>query len=219
MSISILGTGRMGQGLVRVISPHVKEDLIWGSRTPEKVKQLIQEHGFRNVREATYADALQADVIVHSFWYRDLLPWAQEHAGELAGKILIDIANPFTEDFQDFTTALGTSAAEELQKLLPATRVVGAFKNTFFKVLEEPVHQGLQSDIYVTGDDEEAKRTVMRLLESVPFRVLDGGRLSNNRTIERMTLFEREVALRYGNYPYVSFRMFGLGSGREEKKD
>ncbi|UUZ93119.1 hypothetical protein LJK87_49370 [Paenibacillus sp. P25] len=59
----------------------------------------------------------------------------------------------------------------------------------------------------------------MRLLESVPFRVLDGGRLSNNRTIERMTLFEREVALRYGNYPYVSFRMFGLGSGREEKKD
>ncbi|UUZ93118.1 NAD(P)-binding domain-containing protein [Paenibacillus sp. P25] len=119
MSISILGTGRMGQGLVRVISPHVKEDLIWGSRTPEKVKRLIQEHGFRNVREATYADALQADVIVHSFWYRDLLPWAQEHAGELAGKILIDIANPFTEDFQDFTTALGTSAAEELQKRCP----------------------------------------------------------------------------------------------------
>ncbi|MCZ8513520.1 NAD(P)-binding domain-containing protein [Paenibacillus filicis] len=212
--LSVVGTGRMGRGLVRVLSPLSKEsDLIWGSRTPDKARALIDEEGFRNTVAGGYEEALGAEVILHSLWFRDVLPWAKENREALKGKILVDIANPFTEDFNDFTTEWGTSAAEELQKLLPQTRVVGAFKNTFFRVLEQPLHNGLTSDVYVTGDDEEAKRTVLSLLDGIPFRVLDGGRLSNNRTIERMTLFEREVAVRYGNYPYVSFRMFGLNEG------
>jgi hypothetical protein len=39
--------------------------------------------------------------------------------------------------------------------------------------------------------------------------LLDAEALSNHRTIERTALFSREMALRYGHYPYVSYRMFG----------
>ncbi|CAG7642779.1 NADPH-dependent F420 reductase [Paenibacillus allorhizosphaerae] len=210
MKVSILGTGRMGKGLVNNLLPHL-EELRWGSRSVQRLTELIQGHAYRSkIVPVDYVEALEADVIIHAFWFRDVLPWARANRDKLSGKIMVDIANPFTEDFNDFVTDWGTSAAEELQKLLPDTKVVGAFKNTFFKVLEEPLHQGLRSDVYVTGNDEEAKRTVMELIEPAPFRVWDGGRLCNNRTIERMTLFEREVAVRYGNYPYVSFRMFGM---------
>lgn len=208
MKVSLLGTGRMGQGLIKVLSPHIN-GIIWGSRTPVKVNHLINELKCEEVQSATYEEALGADIIIHSLWFRDLLPFAQENKKKLANKILVDIVNPFTEDFSDFTTEWGTSAAEELQKIIPDTKVVGAFKNTFFKVFDNPLYNGLESDVYVTSDHEESRQTVMKLLEPLPFRILDGGMLQNNRTIERMTLFEREMAIRYGHYPYVSFRLFG----------
>ncbi|GIP41298.1 hypothetical protein J31TS4_45780 [Paenibacillus sp. J31TS4] len=213
MRVSILGTGRMGTGLVRVLGEMIP-DLQWGSRSLAKVRQKIREtEGISGlIQPVTNETALEAEVIFPTFWYRDLLPWAAEHKSQLSGKILVDIANPFTSDFTAFTLDWGTSAAEELQRLLPETKVVGAFKNTFFSVLEQPLHQGLTSDVFVTSDHEEAKACVMALLQGIPFRVLDGGGLQNNRTLERMTLFEREVALRYGSYPYVSFRLFGMGT-------
>lgn len=197
-TISVLGTGCMGKALVPLLQPHF-DQVCWGSRTPDNTPGTV-----------SYEEALRADVIIHTLWFRDVIPWALQNEEALAGKILVDIANPFTEDFSDFTLEWGTSAAEELQKVLPQTRVVGAFKNTFFKVLEQPLHNGQRSDVYVTGDDESARLQVIQLLQPLPFRVLDGGLLANNRTIERMTLFSREMAIRYGHYPYVSYRIFGL---------
>ncbi|MFD0697298.1 NADPH-dependent F420 reductase [Paenibacillus sp. GCM10027628] len=210
MKISVIGTGRMGKGLVSVLA-HQVTTLQWASRTPDKAQELIKRYSLPpTVQAAGYEEALESDVLFHTLWFRDVMPWAQSHREKLRGKILVDVTNPFTEDFNDFTTEWGSSAAEELQKVLPETFVVGAFKNTFFQVFDRPLHQELKSDVYVTGDDDNARQAVMELLKGIPFRVLDGGRLANNRTIERMTLFEREVAIRYGNYPYVSFRMFGL---------
>jgi NADPH-dependent F420 reductase len=210
MKTSVIGTGRMGQGLVKVLQGNVP-NLKWGSRRKEKAEVLIRDNGYETaVTPASIDEALNSDIIIHSLWFRDLLPWAEEHRSRLAGKIVVDIVNPFTEDFSDFTTDWDTSAAETLQALLPETRVIGAFKNTFFRVFDNPVHEGLRSDVYVTGDDAAAKAAVLELLRTIPFRVLDGGALKNNRTIERMTLFERELAIRYGTYPYVAFRLFGL---------
>jgi 8-hydroxy-5-deazaflavin:NADPH oxidoreductase len=217
MRISVLGTGRMGQGLIKVMSPHVK-GISWGSRSPEKVEELIKKSNSKEVFPVTYEKALEADIIFHSFWFRDLLPFVKENKEELAGKILVDIVNPFTEDFSDFTTEWGTSAAEELQRTFPDTKVVGAFKNTFFEVFNQPIHEGMKSDVYVTSDEEEARDTIVKLLEPLPFRILDGGLLKNNRTIERMTLFERELAIRYGHYPYVSFRLFGAEIGDKTRE-
>ncbi|WP_123041783.1 NADPH-dependent F420 reductase [Cohnella candidum] len=208
MKVSVIGTGRMGRGLAKTLAPVVPE-LYWGSRSEDRVRQLIVEKELKGVHGVDLNEALRADVIFHSLWFRDLIPFVQEHRQKLAGKILVDIVNPFTEDFNDFTLEWGTSAAEELQKALPETTVVGAFKNTFFKVFDAPEHRGEVSDVYVTSQDEAAKRKVMELLHGIPFRVLDAGSLRNNRTIERMTLFERELAIRYGHYPYVSFRLFG----------
>ncbi|MFC0211919.1 NADPH-dependent F420 reductase [Paenibacillus chartarius] len=208
MKISILGTGRMGKGFVHMLSSQMP--LLWGSRTPAKAEQITAENGYANVTAVTYEEAIaSSDVILHTLWFRDMLPWAAANQERLASKIIVDPSNPFTVDFSGFELDWGQSAAEELQRILPDSKVVGAFKNTFFKVLEQPVHHGLMSDVYVTSDDEDAKRTVMNVLERLPFRVMDGGALANNRTIERMTLFERELALRGGHYPYVSFRLFG----------
>lgn len=212
MKVSVIGTGRMGKALVKTFSPYVNE-LFWASRNPDHIQSLINNNGFERINPVSYEEALDTDIIIHTLWFKDLIPWAIKNREKLAHKILVDISNPFTEDFSEFTLDWGKSAAEELQKVIPDTKVVGSFKNTFFKVLEKPIYEGLKSDIYVTSDDENAKKIVMTLLSNLPFRVFDGGKLINNRTIERMTLFEREIAIRYGNYPYVSNRLFGIKDG------
>jgi predicted dinucleotide-binding enzyme len=189
MRTSIIGTGRMGSGLAKILSANGTE-LAWGSRDPERARGLIEELRLQQVQAVDVQNALEADVIFHTMWFRHV--------------------NPFTESFDDFSLDWGTSAAEELQEKLPRTRVVGAFKNTFAKVLDRPLHEGLTSDVYVTSDDEGAKNTVIDLLSGIPFRVIDAGRLKNNRTIERMTLFGRELAILHGHPGYVSFRLFGL---------
>jgi len=209
MKISVTGTGTMGSRLVRALALSGRE-VLWGSRDPERARRLAEEMELDGVRAVDPRGALEADVVVHALWFRDVLPWAEAHRDALAGKIVVDIVNPFNDDFDDFTLPWGTSAAEELQRALPQSRVVGAFKNTFAAVFDKPVHEGLTSDVYVTSDDEAAKRTVLELLGGLPFRALDAGALRSNRTIERMTLFERELAIRHGHAGYVSFRLFGM---------
>jgi predicted dinucleotide-binding enzyme len=86
--------------------------MLWASRSLSKIEKLIEENGFTGVTAVTYDVALEADIIIHSMWFRDLIPWAQENKEKLAGKLLVDIVNPFTEDFNNFTTDWNTSAAE-----------------------------------------------------------------------------------------------------------
>ncbi|RNB79556.1 reductase [Brevibacillus fluminis] len=217
--VSVLGTGRMGKALVKTLAPHVGR-LRWGTRDPQKLAALIEkEEGLSHVEACSYEKALDNRIIIHTLWLRHLLPLAEANREQLAEKILVDVTNPFTEDFTDFILPWGTSAAEQIQQALPQTSVVGAFKNTYFQVFDQPVHQGMVSDCFVTSDVEDAKRQVLSLFARLPFRLLDGGALANNRTIERMTLFEREIALRYKSYPYVSLRLFGIDEQPREERE
>ena len=51
----------------------------------------------------------------------------------MRAKLLIDITNPFNDDYSDFILPWNTSGAEQIQALLPETRIVGAFKNVWWE--------------------------------------------------------------------------------------
>jgi len=210
MRISVMGTGNMGKALVKQWSNHSKQTVLWASRNPQETKKLVQQLQLSNVEVCTYEEAQKADLIIPAFHASILKEWATAHREQLAGKIIVDISNPFNQDFSGFTTAWGESSAEQLQSLLPQSRVIGAFKNTFFKVVEEPLHQGRISDVLVTGNDEESVQTFLNYAQPLPFRFLHAGKLENNRTIERFTLLELELAVRYNTYPYISMQIFGI---------
>jgi NADPH-dependent F420 reductase len=207
-NVSVVGTGDMGSRIVGALTKS-GIDVAWGSRDPARARLRIEDLGLSRVQVVGVEETLEADVVIPTLWFQDLLPWAEAHRSALEGKIVVDIVNPFNDEFDDFVLDWGTSAAERLQALLPRSSVVGAFKNTFARVFDAPVHEGVVSDVYVTSDDETARRAVIELLNGTPFRVLDAGLLRNNRTIERMTLFERELSIRRGHPGYVSFRLFG----------
>ncbi|MCR2804607.1 NADPH-dependent F420 reductase [Paenibacillus soyae] len=210
MNISVLGTGNMGKALVKRLSEKGNHPVRWGSRSPEETKELARQLQLSNVTVSTNEEALQADIIIPAFHAAVLKEWAIAHKEQLKQKIVVDISNPFNADFSGFTTAWGESSAEQLQALLPESSVIGAFKNTFFKVVDEPVHEGQVSDVLVTGNDEEAVKAFMEAVTPLPFRFLHAGKLENNRTIERFTLLELELAFRYNTYPYISLQLFGI---------
>lgn len=206
-TVAVLGTGRMGTALTKILT-ETSATVWWASRHPEQLAQ-------RNLPWAgpvtlcRYQDALRADIIIPAFWYRDLLAWIADQADALAGKILVDLTNPFNAAFDDLTLDCHTSAAEEIQGQLPDTFVVGCFKNTFWSVMEAPRFQEPISDVFVTSDHAAAKAEVLTVFQPLPFRFLDAGGLRNNRTIERMTVLARELAIRYDHYPRVAYRLWG----------
>ncbi|MCC9311853.1 NAD(P)-binding domain-containing protein [Kitasatospora sp. RB6PN24] len=200
----------MGTALIGALSPHHRH-ILWASRDERRSADAVRRIGLDDhVRPADHEEAVkQADIIFLAIWHQDELDFVERHREHLAGKTLVQLANPFTADFTDLTTAYDTSAAEQLAEQIPEARVVGAFKNIFWVVFDQPQFPEGVSDLLVTGDDEAAKATVMRLLDPLPFRVLDGGTLRNNRVIERMTLLSREIAVRYDHYPRVAYRLLG----------
>src|SRR5215510_11649078 len=79
-----------------------------------------------------------------------------------------------------------------------------------WEVFDQPRFEGeTLSDIFVVSNDETAKQRFVRMCTGSPLRYIDAGRLSNARTIERMTLLIGEVGNRYGFFPCMNYKVLG----------
>ena len=201
----------MAKGIVSVLAKAYPFEIGLFSRDIEKAKSTIEQLQV-NAIAISEEEKFNADIIIHTLWYNDVMTFVLDNKEQLKGKVLIDITNPFNESFTDFVIGYDSSSAENIQRLIPETNVVGAFKNTYWVVFENPEFGGIKSDIYVTSDDDVSRLRVIDLLRPIPFRIFDAGRLKNNRTIERMTLLQKELATKAGNHPRVSFHLWGVAS-------
>jgi len=86
---------------------------------------------------------------------------------ELAGKVLVDVTVPldFSGGFPPTLFVSGTdSLGERVQRELPDTKVVKALNTVNCEVMVDAARAGGDSDIFVSGNDAEAKATVSRFL-------------------------------------------------------
>src|SRR5262245_1588045 len=218
-TIGILGTGRMGVRLA-VEFARLGHEVVLGSRTPERAASIVGGLGQGGVHPGDYGAAASSEVVLPAMFLRDgLLETLRPFAPQFEGKLYLDITNPINADYTDFILPWDTSAAEEIQRAFPNARVVGAFKNVWWEVFDAPRFAGLLSDVFVVGDDEQAKREFMTLAEGMPFRCLDAGPLQNARTVERMTLLSGELGQRQGYFPRMNYRLLGepWSAGRDDR--
>src|SRR5262245_40879300 len=208
-TIGILGTGRMAVRLA-VEFARLGHGVVLGSRTPERAAHIAGGLGQKAIRPGDYGAAASSEVVLPAMFLRDgLLETLRPFAPQFAGKLYLDITNPFNADYTDFILPWGSSSAEEIQRAFPQARVVGAFKNVWWEVFDAPRFGGLLSDVFVVGDDDQAKGNFLALAEGMPFRFLDAGRLRNARTVERMTLLSGELGQRLGYFPRMNYRLLG----------
>jgi NADPH-dependent F420 reductase len=209
-TFGILGTGRMGLRLALMFAD-AGANVLLGSRDHKRAERITSKLANPKVAPVTYAEAASVPIVLPAIFLRDgLFDILEPYRQQLEGKLVIDISNPFNADYSDFILPWNTSSAEQLQHRFPKSTIVGAFKNVFWEVFDQPAFDGgTLSDIYVIGDDEEAKRRFLALVANTPFRYLDAGRLANARTVERMTLLVGELGVRYGFFPRMNYRLLG----------
>lgn len=180
MKVTLIGSGNMGSALASRISKAGHTVVITG-RNADKAKELARTIG------AVFKDkaaAEGADVVVVATPYPDAVV-ALRSAGDLAGKVIVDITNPLTADYTGLTIGHSTSAAEEIQKALPGAKVVKAFNTVFAPVIVQgPNLAGATVPVYFAGDDAAAKETVKSLIQSMGFAPVDAGALRNARYLE-----------------------------------
>jgi 8-hydroxy-5-deazaflavin:NADPH oxidoreductase len=124
-------------------------------------------------------------VVILAVYYPGSLEIAGELGDKLAGKVVVDIANPLNETFDGLATAPGTSAAEEVAESAPAgARVVKAFNTTFSGTLVEGQVAGQPLDVFIAGDDDGAKETVAQLVRDGGLRAIDVGQPERARQLE-----------------------------------
>lgn len=73
-------------------------------------------------------------------------------AGNLAGKILIDVTNPIGADFS-LAVGFDDHGAEQVAKLAPGTRVFKAMNQVGFEVMADAAFAAGKPVMFVAGDD------------------------------------------------------------------
>jgi len=182
MKVAIIGTGNMGAGLATALASAGHEVAI-GARDLSKSAALAGKIGRGAVGGGIAAAAQLADVVILALPFGAAADTIAQ-AGDLSGKVLIDIANPISADYKELVIGHSTSAAEELQKLAPTARVVKAFNTIFAQLLAPESRTGKTLQVFVAGDDAAAKAVASELAKSIGFEPVESGPLSNSRFIE-----------------------------------
>ena len=205
--LGVLGTGRMGSRLAAMFA-RAGRRVVLGSRDCDRAQAIVDALGLPTLRAGCYADAVRAPAILPALFIRDgMLDQLEPYCAALKSKLLIDISNPFNEDYSDFVTPWDSSGAEELQRRFPQAQVVGAFKNVFWEVFDHPEFGEQLSDVLITGDNEAAKTAFLALAQGTPFRYLDAGPLIRSRTIERLTFITSSLGQQLNSYPRMNWRL------------
>lgn len=193
MNITVIGTGNMGRAISRrMVAGGHSVTLV--SRNPEAAETLAKElrrasKAGASVQTASLETVVPGDVVVLAVWYGVNTEIARQLGAKLAGKIVVDIANPLNAAYDGLATAGDTSSAEELAKAAAAgARVVKAFNTTFAGTLAAGQVGGVPLDVFIAGDDDTAKAAVVRLVEDGGMVAVDAGPLLRARQLEALGL-------------------------------
>jgi hypothetical protein len=181
MKVAIIGAGNVGKALATSIT-RAGHDVTISASNPDSARAAAAEVG-ATAADNNLAAIADASVVVLAIPFvgagEDV---AHEIRDAVAGKTVIDVTNPLTPDFTGLATN-GSSAAEAFQALLPEARVIKAFNTIFASNQASPT---ADIDGFVAGDDADAKREVISLVEAMGFTPLDVGPLTSARYLEGM---------------------------------
>ena len=170
-SISIIGTGNMARAIGRLaVAGGTTVEVI--GRDQAKAADLAKALG-GSATTGEWGAAPAGDIVIVALVYASVVPVVAHYGDALAGKVIVDISNPFNSAGDGLAHGEDTSIAQELAKAAPASAsVVKAFNTIFRHVLEKgrPV-------VFIAGDDAQAKAGVAAFVESLGLRPLDAGGL------------------------------------------
>jgi predicted dinucleotide-binding enzyme len=182
-TISIIGSGGMAAAIggLAARAGHIVEVM---SRDAAKARALAGKIG-AGATAGTFGATPAGDIVILAVPYSAVLDVLKQYGEKLAGKLLIDITNPIKPDFSGFLTPEDSFGALEIARAAPADAdIVKAFNTQFSHVLAMGSVKGQLLDVFIAGDNAQAKARVSAFIESLGLRPLDTGPLFMARTLE-----------------------------------
>ena len=175
--IAVIGaTGSMGAAISKSLSKG-NYKLLLSARDFNKTQLVVKDILSFN----SMADVEAIDCSVNASWEADIIilavPFQAEKAiaekiKEVANqKVVISISNPLKKSNTDLTAA-DICTAEELQKLLPNSKVIKAFNTIVEADFSTPIREGKIIDAIIVGDDADALQIAEKLVSLVGFKAI-----------------------------------------------
>jgi NADPH-dependent F420 reductase len=208
------GTGALGCGLALRLAA-AGEPVLVGSRvveraraTADRVRAAVPEARVDGLDNGTVV--ARASRLILAVPFEGLVPFLDEAAAALAGKLVVDVVVPLA--FEDGVAVLAKldapSAGELIQTRIPRARVVSAFKNLPAVPLADLTHPAL-GDVILCGNDDGARAEVAALVRKIPtLRPVDAGPIQNSRHLEALTALLVNVNRRH--HAHTSVTLTGL---------
>jgi NADPH-dependent F420 reductase len=211
MKVAIIGTGNVGRALGGTIA-RAGHEVTLAARDADKTREVAREVGATAAETAAQA-AEGADVVILAVPYAALPEVAEELGVQAAGTVVIDVTNPLKPDYSGLATDGGPSAAEQLAERLPEARVAKAFNTLFGSIQADPDAAGTTADALYATNDDEARRTIARLIASLGFRPVDAGSLDAARQMEALAWLNMRMQMQYGGDWRSTFVLVGAPDG------
>jgi predicted dinucleotide-binding enzyme len=192
MRIGVLGTGDVGGRLgTKLVS--LGNDVRMGSRIAPnpKAASWAKANGSK-ASAGTFADAAKFGEVVFNCTAGSASLEALKLAGadNLGGKVLVDVANAldFSKGMPPTLTVCNTdSLGEQIQRAFPDAKVVKALNTMSNEVMVNPSLVPGEGDIFVCGNDPQAKAKVVEILRAFGWKSpMDLGDITAARGLEMM---------------------------------
>jgi 8-hydroxy-5-deazaflavin:NADPH oxidoreductase len=185
MRIGFIGAGNVARAIARHMLANGHEVLLSNSRGPETLTDVISELG-EGASAGTREEVLGTDFVILAVRWGDAekavqgLPWA--------GQILIDATNAHVgtdislEGVTKSRATLaksGRTSSEIVRDWVPGARLVKSISNMPMAWISDFSKSKPRTVLFTSGDDAEAKRAVIDLLNHAGFAALDLGSLAN----------------------------------------
>jgi predicted dinucleotide-binding enzyme len=185
VNVTVIGTGNMARAVatralggghhVTVVGTHI-------SKADDLADEMTGEGPVGSSEE------VEGDVVVLAVPYTQAPHAVRQHADALDGRVVVDVTNPVDISvLEPLDPAPFGSGAEVIADVAPeGARVVKAFNTTFAGPLLTGAVDGRPLDVFLAGDDEDAKATVAALARDGGLRPIDAGRLARARELEAL---------------------------------
>jgi predicted dinucleotide-binding enzyme len=201
MRIGVLGSGAVGQTIGSKLI-HLGHEVMMGSRDPANQTAITwaKKEGPR-ASFGTFENAAAFAEIVFNCTLGSSSLQALRQAGKenLDGKILIDTANPldYSTDVWTLTVANTDSLGEQIQREFPGSRVVKSLNTINSNVMVDPGKLTERTDVFVSGDDTEAKAVVISILRDwFGWKsVIDLGGIATSRGVEMFVVLWQSLRM------------------------
>jgi len=219
MKIAVIGTGMVGRAIADRLNG-LGHDAVIGTRDPQATlartepdakgtppfSQWHAEHP--DTRLVTMKDAgAHGEVIVNATGGAESIE-ALELVGKdnLAGKVLLNIALPLDLSKgmpPKLLVANDDSLGEQIQRGFPDARVVESLNTMQFEVMMDPTMLPGRHNVFVSGNDADAKQTIVDLLHAFGWpadSVIDLGDITTAQAVEMYSRLLFTIAGKYNSY-------------------